>query len=44
MKYTTNKNINNLFKNAINKDALKKALTDPKKAAQLKKIFDKVRY
>lgn len=44
MKYTTQKNINNLFKNAIDKKALKNALADPRKAKELKRIFDKVRY
>lgn len=39
-----NKNINNLFKNAIDKKALKKALSDEKSKKEILKILNKVRY
>lgn len=39
-KYTNNNRINNMFKNAINKQALKNALNDP----QVLKILNKIKY
>lgn len=38
-KYSNNEKINNMFKNAINKDNLKKALKDP----QVIKILNKIK-
>lgn len=38
------KNNNNLFKNAINKKALKEALNDPTKRKKIEEILKKVRY
>lgn len=38
------KSINNLFKNAIDKKALKKALSDEKSKKEILKILNKVRY
>ncbi len=35
---------NNLFKNAIDKKALKKALNDPKSKKEILNILSKVRY
>ena len=43
-KYTTQNHINNLFKNAINKQALKEALNDPTKRKEILNILQKVRY
>lgn len=37
-KYSNNKKINNMFKNAIDKNALKKAMNDPQFIAILNKI------
>lgn len=37
-KYTNNKKINKMFKNAIDKNALKKAMNDPQVVAILNKI------
>lgn len=37
-------NIKNLFANAINKKALRQALSDPKSAKEIKRIIKKVRY
>lgn len=51
MKNTIKKQVNKklsptqkMFADAINYDALHKALSDPKKAKQLNAIFNKVRY
>ena len=37
-------NKNNLFKNAINKKALKKALSDEKSKKEILNILSKIRY
>ena len=42
-KYCNNFN-KDFLKQAINKNALKKALSDPKTSAELQRIFKKVRY
>lgn len=39
-----NKKINDLFKNAVNKKALKKALSDEKSRREIMTILNKIRY
>ena len=38
------KNNNNLFKNAIDKKALKKAMSDPKSRSEILTILNKIKY
>lgn len=43
-KYSNNKKINNMFKNAIDKNALKKAMNDPRSKNEILNILNKIKY
>lgn len=43
-KTTQKKRLQKMFTDAINYDALEKALNDPKASKELQRIFNKVRY
>jgi hypothetical protein len=43
-RYSNNKNINNMFKNAIDRNALKKAMQDEKSKKEILSILNKIKY
>ena len=44
MEQRKNNNFKNLFKNAIDKDALKKALSDEKSRREIMAVLSKIKY